>query len=504
MIYSKHIINYLTKIRAYLVVLIAICSFGTSYSQKSSWENELEVKLNKIADSLSSNLKEWEVPARIFKVEDYGAIADGQTVNTVAIQKAIDTCSLSGGGTVLFSKGNYVTGTIEIKSNVMLEISKDAKILASTNLDDYPKKIESLKSIMSEMYKFQQSLIYAEKVNNIGISGEGEIYFRGEKVNFSGPETRGLIVGRPLGIRMVECKNIVVKDILLRNSAAWMQNYLDCENLIFDSMKVINHANFNNDGLDPDGCKNVIVRNCFINAEDDAICLKGASNRPSENILIENSTFISTCNALKIGTDTQGSFKNIIARKLILGGIPDSLESLMGNEASTGITLVTVDGGNVENILISDVTINQSRSPIFLRIGDRGRVMEGVEKPAPGYLKKIIIRDVKGEKNFRQGSFISGVNGYPVEDVIIKNVNLSMEGGGTTEMADAPVVEDEGGYPDAHQFSREGLPSYGFYIRHAKNIVLENINISPKKEDDRPLFKSGDDIQNVSLNGKNQ
>ncbi|WP_445737872.1 glycoside hydrolase family 28 protein [Mariniflexile sp.] len=490
------------KTKLYVIVFIAVASFFMSCSQKTSWDKELEVTLNKIADSLSLNIKEWKVPERVLKVEDFGAVADGETINTLAIQKAIDTCSAFGGGVVLFSKGDYATGTIVMKSNVMLEISEEAKILGSLNLDDYPPKIEALKSIMSEMYIFQQSLIYAEKVTNIGIRGKGEIYFRGEKENFSGPETQGLIVGRPLGIRMIECKNIVVKDILLRNSAAWMQNYLYCENLIFDGMKVINHANFNNDGLDPDGCKNVIVRNCFINAEDDAMCLKGASNRLSENILIENSTFITTCNALKIGTDTQGSFKNIIARNLVLGGIPDSLESLMGREASTGITLATVDGGNVENILISDITINQSRSPIFLRIGDRGRVMKGVKKPAPGYLKKIIIRDVKGEKNFRQGSLISGVSGHPVEDVIIKNVNLSMEGGGTTQMAEATVVEDEGGYPDAHQFSREGLPSYGFYIRHAKNIVLENVNISPKTEDARPLFKSGGDIQNVFINGK--
>ena len=496
--------NNLIQSKMAFIIALALCSFSTISSQQSNWENQLEVKLDKLADSLSLNLKEWKVPNHTFKVEDYGAIADGQTINTIAIQKAIDSCSASGGGTVLFSKGNYVTGTIEIKSNVMLEISKEAKILGSINLEDYPNKIESLKSIMSEMYIFQQSLIYAEHATNVGIRGQGEIYFRGEKENFSGPETRGLIEGRPLGIRMIECKNVVVKDILLRNLAAWMQNYLYCENLIFDGMKVINHANFNNDGLDPDGCKNVIVRNCFINAEDDAMCLKGASNRTTENILIENSTFISTCNALKIGTDTQGSFKNIIARNLVLGGIPKSLESLMGNEASTGITLATVDGGNVENILISDITINQSRCPIFLRIGDRGRVMKGVKKPKPGYLKRIIIRDVKGEDNFIQGSFISGVEKHPIEDVIIKNVNLSMEGGGTNAMANAEVVEDVAGYPDAHQFSREGLPSYGFFVRHSENVVMKNVEISPQNKDSRPFIKKGVDTKNILVNNKQQ
>jgi len=347
---------------------------------------------------------------------------------------------------------------------------------------------------------FRQSLIYAEKTSNIGIRGEGEIYFRGEKVNFSGPQTIGKIEGRPLGIRMIECKNIVLQDILLRNSAAWMQNYLYCENLIFERIKVINHANFNNDGLDTDGCRNVIVRNCFINSEDDAMCLKGAGSRLSENILIENSTFKSTCNALKIGTDTQGSFKNIIARNIILGGISDSSAFQLGDQASTGITLATVDGGNVENIVISNVVINQARCPIFIRIGNRGRVIEGVEKPIPGYLKHIVIDNIKGTRNYRQGSLITGIPGYPVKDVIIRNMDLGMEGGGTIEMANLLLPEKEGGYPDAQSFSKSGLPSYGFYIRHAYNIQLENVKIYPEIIDYRPPFKLGDDVQNISIN----
>ncbi|MDD3321520.1 MAG: glycosyl hydrolase family 28 protein [Paludibacter sp.] len=486
------------------ILLILLTGFFTNAeidAQNVVWADKLETNLSKLADSLTTHLKPWKVPARVFKVEDFGAKADSVTINTLAIQNAINTCSASGGGVVLFSKGNFVIGTIELKSNVMLEISKGAKLLGSTNMIDYPEKIESLVSIMSEKYEFKQSLIFAEKVENIGIRGQGEIYFRGEKTNFPGPETITKIVDKPLGIRIIECKNIVLENISLRNSAAWMQNYLHCENLIFDGIKVSNHANYNNDGLDPDGCKNLIVRNCFINAEDDAMCFKGASNCSSENILIENSTFISTCNALKIGTDTQGSFKNIIARNLTLGGIPDTLESLMGHEASTGITLSTVDGGNVENILISNIKINQARCPIFLRIGDRGRVIKEIEKPAPGKLNRIIIKNIKGSSNYIQGSFISGIKGHSIQDIVIQNMKISMMGGGTKEMANSTVVEDEAGYPDAHQFSRNGLPAYGFFIRHARNIHLKNIKISPKNKDERAIITLGENTQNVLFNG---
>ena len=461
---------------------------------------QLEQKLSFLADSLTQHLKEWEVPVRVFNVKNYGAIGDGKTVNTVAIQKAIDACFAAGGGTVQVSAGEYVTGTVELKSNVMLEVTENARILGSTDLTDYPEKVESFKSVMSEIHKYRISLIYAEKAENTGICGKGEINFRGEIEYFPGPETIGEIEGRPFGIRMIECRNVVVKDITLRNAAAWMQSYLYCENLIFDGITVFNHVNHNNDGLDPDGCRNVIVRNCFISSHDDAMCLKGASAMPCENILIENSAFYSTCNAFKLGTDTQGDFRNIIARHLVLGGPADSLESFINRyECSTGITLATTDGGNVENIWIRDVEINRSRCPVFIRIGSRGRRWnEPMEQP--GYLKNIVIENVTGMENRRQGSFITGIKDRVIENVLIKNMDISMIGGGAAEMSNQPVAEDEKGYPDAQEFSREGLPAYGFYIRHAKNITLENVKITPETEDQRPAFQSGENIENVIVN----
>jgi len=482
------------------IIILALASFANNLlkAQDFSYEKKLKGNLEKLADSLTKHLKPWKVPSKIFKVEDFGAIADGLTINTIAIQKAIESCHKAGGGVVIFSSGDYVTGTIVLKSGVMIEIEKGARILGSTNLNDYPEMIESFKSVMSENHKYRLSLIYAEKADRIGIRGKGEIYFRGERQNFPGPETIGSIEGRPFGIRMIECKNIVLQDIFLRNSAAWMQSYIVCKNMIFDDVKIENHANYNNDALDIDGCRNIIVRNCFFNSEDDAMCLKGASGRLTENVLIENSTFVTTCNALKIGTDTQGSFRNIYARNLILGGIPDNLVSLEKKKiTSTGVTLATVDGGNIENILISNVTISKASCPIFIRVGNRGRVMPGKQKPVPGHLKRIIIEHITGEKNFIQGSLITGIVNYPVEDIIIRDMHITMDGGGDVAMVNTIVPENEAGYPDAHKFSKNGLPAYGFYVRHARNILFDNVNIMPQKPDARPMFASGGDVQNI-------
>lgn len=481
--------------------LIALANSFACYSQDFSWATPLKNRLELMADSLSQNLKPWKVPKRTIKVEKYGAKGDGVTLNTQAIQKAIDVCSSKGGGVVLFSKGDYVTGTFSIKSGVMIEVEKGSRILGSTNIKDYPDMIEEFKSVMSENHKFRQCLIYAEKAENIGIRGEGEVYFRGEKKNFSSPQTVGPIKDRPMGIKMIQCTNVVVEDILLKNSASWMQSYIACRNMIFDGMRVENQANYNNDGLDPDGCTNVIIRNCFINSEDDAMCIKGASGLTSHNILIENSTFVSTCNAFKFGTDTQGDFRDVVLRNVTLGGIPDSLHSIAGPQSSTGLTIATADGGNIQDVLIQNVVINQARCPIFFRIGKRCRVMPGQKRPEPGIIKNIIIENVSGERNFRQGSYIAGIPGYKVESVIIKNFHLKMEGGGTKDMVYQNVHENEYGYPDAHQFNVKGLPSYGFFFRHANNIKLENVSVTPVYKDERPEIYNGGDATNIFYNG---
>lgn len=484
-----------------IILFIATYSiFVGMHAQEPSWAGPLKTRLHLMADSLTDNLKPWKVPDRIFNVEKYGAKGDGKTMNTTAIQRTIDVCSSKGGGIVLFSKGDYLTGTFQLKSGVMIEVAENSRILGSTDINDYPEMIEEFKSVMSENYRFRQSLIYAEKAQKVGIRGKGEIYFHGEKCYFSSPQTTGPIKDRPVGIRMIECSQVVVQDIFLHNSASWMQNYLACKDLIFDGIRVINQANYNNDGLDPDGCTNVIVRNCFINAEDDAMCIKGASSLPSQNILIENSSFMSTCNALKLGTDTQGDFRNILVRNVTLGGVPEGEVSIAGPEASTGITLATVDGGDVSDIVIENVTINQARCPIFIRIGDRGRVIPGVTKPKPGSLQRVIIDNIRGERNFRQGSLISGIYGYPIKDIYINDFQLTMEGGGTEEMIIQTVPENEAGYPDAHKFLKKGLPSYGFFLRHAQDITISNSSITPENPDARPEIYNGGDVSNLRYN----
>lgn len=464
------------------------------------WEAPLRASLTEMVDHLNATLTAWEVPQAIFPVENFGAMADGITVNTVAIQKAIDGCSAAGGGTVLLSKGDYVTGTLILKNGVMLKVDAGSRLLGSTNLRDYPAKIPAERTIMDSYYQIKQSLIYAENCERIGVCGGGVIDGRGTQKNFPGKETNGAIVNRPFLIRIIGCRQVVMQDIQLRDSASWMEDYLNCDDLIIEGIKVDNQANFNNDGIDVDGCHNVIIRNCQINAEDDGLCFKGAGEREMENILVENCKIYSTCNALKFGTDSQGGCANVLVRNIEVGGLAPELRSFNKHRpAESGIAWETVDGGDVKNILVSDVHIIRAVSPIFLRRGDRDRVAPGTAKPPPGLLQHLIFERVTGDDLGPRCSIISGIPGAPVEDVIIQDVKISTKGGGKT-MAGA-IPEKAEVYPNPDMFGRDSR-AYGFWLRHAHNIEISNVEITPQSRDERPDHILDSDTENISWNGQ--
>ena len=165
-------------------------------------------------------------------------------------------------------------------------------------------------------------------------------------------------------------------------------------------------------------------------------------------------------------------------------------------------TLATVDGGNVNDIYLNNIEISQARCPLFIRIGKRLRVMPGVEQPSVGHLRYVLIENVTGSNNFMQGSFISGIKTKPVEHIVIRNYDITMQGGGDSAMVNRSVPEDETGYPDAHQFLVDGLPAFGFYTRYANHIRFQNVDIKPIEYDGRPVFKSGPQTSDVFFNGK--
>ncbi|KQY11822.1 hypothetical protein ASD28_04110 [Massilia sp. Root133] len=456
----------------------------------AGWADALRRDLDAMADELTRTLRPWAVPDKVFVPEAYG-LRTGELA-TPAIRRAVDACAAAGGGIVRLAQGDYVSGTIDLRSGVMLEVAEGARLLASTDLKDYPERRARRPTVQDSNMGMNQSLIFAEGCTRVGVRGKGLIDGRGTPDNFPGQETTGATPGRPFLIRMLDCSQVVIADIRLKDSPCWMQNYLNCDNLIVDGIHVENQANHNNDGIDIDGCRRVIVRNCFISAEDDALCFKGASQRPIDQVLVEHCRLYSTCNALKFGTDSQGDFRNVLVRHVEVGGPAADMRAMKRRKADGGISWETVDGATVERVLVHDAHIVRAESPLFLRLGDRGRVRPEQARPQPGRLRRIVFDRITGSDNGRRGSFFTGVPGHAIEDVLLRDVDLPMTA--TTEPAirQQDIPEAPAGYPDPHMFSPV-MPAYGLWTRHVRRLTLQRVRFTTTGPDPRPMLLAGPD-----------
>jgi hypothetical protein len=458
----------------------------------TDWADSLRRELEAMAADLVHHLQPWQVPDRVFRPEDHG-LRPGEPA-TGAIQRAVEACAQAGGGVVRLAQGDYLSGTIDLRSGVMLEVLGGARLLASTNLADYPERVAHRPTVQDSNMGMNQSLIFAEGCERVGIRGKGLIDGRGTRDNFPGEVSPGPTPGRPFLIRMLDCRQVVIQDIHLKDSPCWMQNYLNCEDLIIDGIHVENQANHNNDGVDIDGCRRVIVRNSFISSGDDGLCFKGASQRPTEQVLVENCRLYSSCNALKFGTDSQGDFRNVLVRHVEVGGPADSMRAFMRRKADGGISWESVDGGTVERVLVQDVHVVRSESPLFLRLGDRGRVRPEQPRPRPGRVRQLVFERISGDDNGKRGSFFTGVPGHPIEDVLLIDVDIPMSAAGEHAAAPKDIPESPADYPDPHMFSTV-MPAYGLWTRHVRRVTLQRVRFSVAGPDPRPMLLAGLDAE---------
>ncbi len=457
------------------------------------WATALRPDLERMAADLTARLKPWSGPDRIATPEQFGH-KPGDALSTQAIQAAVDAVAAQGGGTVRLAQGDYVSGTIDLRDRTRLEIAKGARLLGSFDLKDWPDRVAKRPTVMDSNSGMNQSLIHAEGATDISICGEGTIDGRGD--HFHGPETNGRTDGRPFLIRIIDCKRVHIQGITLLDSPCWMQNYLNCEDLLIEGIHVDSQANFNNDGCDIDGCRGVIVRNVFINSEDDGLCFKGASERPMQDVLVENCRFYSTCNALKFGTDSQGDFRRVLVRHVEVGGPADDMRARSRRMALSGVAFESVDGNTVEDIVVSDVHIVRASSPLFLRLGDRGRVRPEQSRPAPGHIRRIVYDRLTGAGNGARGSLFSGLPGHLIEDIVLRDVNIPVAATTLIVPDEASIPEKPGDYPDPQMFG-EAVPAYGLWARHLKNLTLVDVNFPINGNDMRPMFKTGFDTSGV-------
>jgi polygalacturonase len=450
--------------------------------------------------------------ARDFVITDFGAKSDTTVLSTAAIQTAIDCCA-NEGGRVVVPAGNFKTGTIVLRSNVNLHLESGATLYGSTDLRDYRRMKSSYISLRTHTPTIQ--LIYADSVENVVIDGYGTIDGQGRGFKKLSWNDEGIT--RPHLLRFIQSRDIVVKDINLRNSGCWMQHYLACDRVRIDGIKVTNRNNYNNDALDLDGCHDVIVRGVIADSDDDGITLKSTSPRLCEDIVIENCIVSSHCNAVKLGTETNGGFRNILIRGIVVKPSTDQTTQFFGRERGTSaLSLEIVDGGLMENVSVDGMNIMGTESPIFVRLAHRGRgytfnksgaeafVSQSVQggnegatrsqKPdsveTVGRMRSIYINNVHARDCGNFGSSITGLEGHEVEDVRVSNVNIRQRGGIThndLKLIDEALRDEKTAeYPEATMWGP--LPAKGFYVRHARNVRFENVEIYTETDDARPEF----------------
>ncbi len=434
---------------------------------------------------------------RDFDIVSFGAVGDGQTLNTAAIQKAVDATAVAG-GRVVFPPGRYLSGTIRLKSGVTLHLEKGASLLGSSDLAHY-QRLNFL------------ALVMADQQKDIGISGEGVIDGQGKVIAEAviGPIKPGSFpdageAKRPVIVNFRNCRGVTVRDVTLRESACWVQLYRDCAQVRLENIKVRTMAAVTNDGLDIDGCSNVVVRGCDIDSEDDAICLKSSRKR-CENILIENCRIRSSCNALKFGTASTVGYKNVTVRNL---EIYDTYLS--------GIALQIVDGGVMENIHISNVKMTTTNNPIFIRLGHRNK--DGPVGAIRGVTISDLTAEIPNRKKSEMNKFpsywrhlcttlitgsITGLPGNPVRGVTLRNISIAYGGIGDAPKPDHLLLQDLGkipqhaqNYPESKMFGV--LPAWGLYGRHVEGLVMENVSLKVTGTDYRAAVIL-DDVRNLKL-----
>lgn len=463
---------------------------------------------------------------KIFNVKDYGAIADGKTLNSAAVQAAVDACSASGGGTVLFDNGDFVLSTVFMKSNVTVEIAEGARILGSLDFYAYAQqeKIDyPIYQDASHTY-FDLSMFVARNCENIAFKGKGKIDMRsvwdedgvrGKEIKHRGPKC----------IALKECKNVEVSGLTIDNVTDLGVYFAGCENVDIHGINLRGYI----DGISPDNSKHVKIYDCDVETGDDGIVFKSSYtlNRLDicKDIHVWDCRIKSRCNAIKFGTETNGGFEDILIENIKIR-----------DTRITGIAVESVDGAIVDGVTIRNVEMKNVNAPLFVHIGSRMRgpagreigqinnlTLENITAEGPYEPYEIIawnyfsykandfyqypwifgvaesFDDTKSgntaESDWQMTSNVCGLQGYPLRNITLRNIRFKLDGGVKDYKREVP--EEAQDYPEVYVYGRI-LPAKGIYFRHIEGLTVENVEIDTYRADVRePLVF--DDVKNLIL-----
>ena len=449
-------------------------------------------------------------------VMEFGARGDGQADDTRAIQQALDQ-----GGIVRLPAGLYSSGSLVLRSHTTLRLEAGAVLRGRPDLALFPGYPPVADSRLGRLP--WRAFLYAQDAEQLVIEGPGRLEPNGAAACFQ--NGIGDSPDRPFGLHVVRCRQVTVRDLTMEGSAFWMQRYFDCDDVTLTGLRVCNHCNLNNDGLDIDGCRRVLITGCEIDSSDDALVIKSESERPSEDVEVRNCVLRTHASALKLGTGSIGGYRRIAMRdcRVEPSRAPQVHHPFKIKGGLVGIDLGCVDRGLMEDVQVHNIDIDGVQSPLFVRLGDRG-VPTWITSPREaGSIRNIRITNVKAVNAGHIASSITGYPGHPVEDVVLENIHLEsvrspfagnvdnlplprwapgplIHGSANPEdretILSLAVPENLHEYPINRMFGGP-LPAYGLYVRHVHGLRLRDIKLRVQAADDiRPALVL-DDVRDL-------
>lgn len=464
-----------------------------------------------------------------FGVKNFGAKGDGIHLDTIAIQSAIDAAAKAGGGTVVFPAGEYLSFSLQLKSNIELHLSAGATLVAA-DPEIHNGQYDLAEPNEWDMHQdfghshWHNSLIWGEHLENIAITGTGRIYGKGLTVNGPGPRRAPKAGDMPLSlngsdphgekvadrkvfgdemigkgnktIALKYCRGVLLRDFSVLMGGHFAVLASGVEQLSIDNVKI----DTNRDGVDIDCCRYVHITRCRVNSpNDDAICLK--TSYSLGKIIFTENVSISQCHVsgydvgtflngtygrtqqqapdkdgvtgrIKLGTESNGGFRNITISDCVF-------------ERSRGLAIESVDGAIIENVTINNIVMRElTNPPLFIRLGRRMRAPEG---SAVGRIKNINISNIVAtEVDARYASIIAGLPDHSIENVRLSNIHISHKGGGTLADAALEMPENENSYPEPSMFGTMNV--HGLFARHVKNLDLHHVSFECEAVDERPAI----------------
>ena len=448
----------------------------------------------------------------IFNICDYGAVADGVTLNTKAIQSAVDVCAKLGGGTVLFPRGSFVCSTVFLRNGVTVALEEDCLLLGSLHFHDYaPHEPLGYPLYQDASHSFFHcSMFVGIDCENVKIKGKGKIDMRSV---WDEENVRKMCHRGAKCIALKNCKNVEISGVEIYNATDLAVYFAGCENVNIYGIKMRVYI----DGISPDNSKNVRIQDCEVETGDDGIVFKSSYTLNKidicKNIHVWNCKVKSRCNAIKFGTETNGGFEDILIENI------EVYETRI-----TGISIESVDGAIIDGVTIKNVKMTNVNAPIFVHVGKR---MRGPKGRKIGKIKNVTLENITatgpyepyeiiawGYSSYKSGDFyqypwkfgggagvrlencdragdwqmtsnICGLKESPLENITLKNVRLKLDGG--VKEYNREVPEEAQDYPEVFVYGRI-LPAKGIYFRHIEGLHLENVSVTTYRLDVREDF----------------